>query len=70
LQHHYKIDPNEVRSLPVGEAFVIARGKAMRIRINQAPQLRTALPDPVVDASAQPTQSEAQTWVVARELGY
>jgi hypothetical protein len=46
LQHRMKVDPNEVRGLPAGEAFVISRGKAMRIRIHQAPQISAPLPDP------------------------
>jgi hypothetical protein len=70
LQHHYKIDPNEVRSLPVGEAFVIARGKAMRIRINQAPQLRAPLPMPAADPPVEPAQLTPEAAVVARDLGY
>ncbi len=39
-----KVDPNSVRGLPAGEAFVINRGKAMRTRILQAPALSKALP--------------------------
>lgn len=34
-----RIDPNEVRSLPRGEAFVIAGGRAQRIRVAPLPAL-------------------------------
>jgi hypothetical protein len=69
LQHHYKIDPNDVRSLPVGEAFVIARGKAMRIRVQRAPNMRVALPEhPGEQAVTPATPSPAPETV--RELGY
>jgi hypothetical protein len=43
LQHAFKVDPNHVRALPTGEAFVIRRGKAMRIRVNRAPEARGTL---------------------------
>lgn len=33
-QEFPRIDPNEVRSLPAGEAFVIADGKAQRVRVS------------------------------------
>jgi hypothetical protein len=51
LQHRMKVDPNAVRGLPPGEAFVISRGKAMRIRIHQAPQISAPLPEPQPAAS-------------------
>ena len=41
-----KVDPNRVRSLPAGEAFVISHGQAMHALILRAPQLRGALPEP------------------------
>ncbi len=46
MQRHEeaKVDPNSVRSLPAGEAFVISRGRAMRARILRAPPLSGALP--------------------------
>ncbi len=37
IQHQYTVDPNEVRSLPVGTCYAIAEGKACKIRISQAP---------------------------------
>ncbi|HEY1777049.1 MAG TPA: DEAD/DEAH box helicase family protein [Solirubrobacteraceae bacterium] len=75
LQHHYKIDPNEVRSLPVGEAYVIARGKAMRVRVNQAPQLSATLPEPLAPADGTAEAEREDRPVVhapvsSRELDY
>lgn len=41
-----RVDPNKVRDLPAGEAFVISRGRAMRTRILRAPQFKGSLPEP------------------------
>ena len=38
-QEFPRIDPNEVRSLPRGDAFVIAAGRAQRIRVDPLPDL-------------------------------
>lgn len=46
IQHQYKVDPNHVRSLPPGVAFIISRGRAMKAHIEQAPKLTLALPQP------------------------
>ena len=74
LQHHYKIDPNEVRSLPPGEAYVIARGKAMRIRVSQAPAVSGRLPEPEPLVMGRPQAGEKPASVEppaeARELDY
>lgn len=43
-QHQFKIDPNHVRALPAGEAFVISQGRAMRVRVAQAPDVIGDLP--------------------------
>jgi hypothetical protein len=45
LQHAFKIDPNQVRALQPGEAFVINRGRALKARIHRAPQITQPLPD-------------------------
>jgi len=47
IQHQYKIDPNKVRQLPPGHAYLINQGKAMKIQVLQAPAVRGALPAPV-----------------------
>ena len=31
IQHQYKVDPNKVRGLPPGAAYVISRGRAMSV---------------------------------------
>lgn len=38
LQHQFKVDPNQVRGLAAGTAWVIRRGRAMKIRVHRAPE--------------------------------
>jgi conjugal transfer pilus assembly protein TraD len=47
IQHQFKVDPNKVRALPPGAAYVISRGRAMKVQMLQAPQVRDVLPEPV-----------------------
>jgi hypothetical protein len=49
-QHQYKVDPNHVRSLPPGVAFIISRGRAIKAQVEQAPQLTMPLPEPAASA--------------------
>jgi Helicase HerA, central domain len=44
VQHQFKIEPNRVRALEPGVAYVISRGRAMKIAVLRAPDLRGALP--------------------------
>jgi hypothetical protein len=44
IQHQFKVDPNRVRALSPGAAYVISRGRAMKIQMTRAPEQRTALP--------------------------
>ena len=44
VQHQFKVDPNKVRGLPPGQAYAISRGRAMRISVLRAPDLRGSLP--------------------------
>jgi conjugal transfer pilus assembly protein TraD len=44
IQHQFKVDPNKVRALPPGAAYVISRGRAMKIQMLQAPDVRGVLP--------------------------
>jgi len=37
VQHVFKVDPNEVRSLRAGECFVIREGSAVRVQVARAP---------------------------------
>ena len=45
VQHQYKIDPNKVRALAPGAAYVISRGRAMRTQGLRAPDIRGTLPE-------------------------
>lgn len=47
IQHQFKIDPNKVRALPAGSAFIISNGRAMRAQILQAPPAHKRLPSPL-----------------------
>lgn len=53
LQHQFKVDPNDVRALVPGEAFVISRGRAARARIAQAPPCPTCGVVPVGRGSSE-----------------
>ncbi len=44
IQHQYKVDPNKVRALAPGVAYVISRGRAMRVQVLRAPEVRAELP--------------------------
>jgi hypothetical protein len=53
LQHAFRVDPNEVRRLPVGVCFAIRAGQAATVRVTRAPELAhiqlpapTEVPDP------------------------
>jgi hypothetical protein len=39
LQHQHKVDPNEVRGLGPGQAFVITGGRAAKVQIARAPEV-------------------------------
>ena len=41
----FKVEPNTVRALEPGEAYLISRGRAMRAQILTAPHLTRPLPD-------------------------
>jgi hypothetical protein len=43
-EHQYKVDPNDVRALQTGCAFVISRGRALKVQMLRAPELRAELP--------------------------
>jgi hypothetical protein len=43
-EHQYKVDPNEVRALSTGCAFVISRGRAMKVQMMRGPEIREELP--------------------------
>ncbi len=60
IQHQFKVEPNTVRSLKPGEAYLISRGRAMRANILTAPDLHAPLPTPVESAGAAPAASDDQ----------
>ena len=55
VQHQYKVDPNKVRGLDPGAAYIISRGRAMRAQVLQAPDLRGQLPGPAGSAGPETT---------------
>jgi hypothetical protein len=56
IQHQFKVEPNTVRSLKPGEAYLISHGRAMRAHILTAPNLSLPLP-----AGTQPTPTPTPT---------
>jgi Bacterial protein of unknown function (DUF853) len=46
-QHQFKVDPNKVRALDPGMAFLISRGRAMKIQVPRAPTICAPLPESV-----------------------
>jgi hypothetical protein len=64
IQHQFKIDPNKVRSLDPGIAYVISRGRAMKALILRAPELHAPLPDPR-EKSVPPARSASDKEVPA-----
>jgi energy-coupling factor transporter ATP-binding protein EcfA2 len=67
IQHQYRVDPNRVRRLAAGEAYVISRGRAARVRVLRAPALQ-GTPSTILDA---PHATEAgrakESYVAAHE---
>jgi hypothetical protein len=51
-QHQFKVDPNKVRALDPGTAFLISRGRAMKIQVPRAPTIHAALPQAVTQTSS------------------
>ena len=49
LQHEYRVDPNEVRRLQVGQCFAISPGRAMKLQIVPAPTLASLHEQPLPD---------------------
>jgi hypothetical protein len=56
-----KVDPDEIRALPTGTAWVIRRGRAAKVAIERAPQTeRAALPEPAaLDRPHEPVEVAA-----------
>jgi Cdc6-like AAA superfamily ATPase len=47
VEHEYRVDPNQVRRLRVGQCFAIGSGLAMKLQIAPAPKL-PSLPEPLL----------------------
>jgi hypothetical protein len=58
IQHQFKVDPNKVRALAPGQAYVISRGRAMKIAVVRAPEVRGELPQPGQRQNAESIGSE------------
>jgi len=56
-QHQFKVDPNKVRALDPGMAFLISRGRAMKIQVPRAPTVRAPLPEASSTAPAPAPQA-------------
>jgi conjugal transfer pilus assembly protein TraD len=65
IQHQFKIDPNKVRALPPGTAYVISRGRAMKIIVVRAPEGSLPLPLPVVISDGAGDAVDARTRTAA-----
>jgi len=59
-QHQFKVDPNKVRGLDPGTAFLISRGRAMKIQVPRAPTVREPLPEVVSPAPVPPVAEPEQ----------
>jgi hypothetical protein len=66
-QHQFKIDPNSVRGLKNGEAYIISRGLATKARIARAPQVTAPLP--AIPSQAQDLQCPVPVVLVGEEEG-
>jgi len=60
IQHQYKVDPNHVRCLPPGAAFIISHGRAMKAQIERAPTLTQPLPEPATSMASAPEDGTAR----------
>jgi len=45
MEQQLAIDPNKVRSLDPGMAYLISRGRAMKVQVPRAPALSIPLPE-------------------------
>jgi hypothetical protein len=66
-QHQYKIDPNSVRALKNGEAYVISCGLATKARIARAPEAMAPLP--AIPSQEQDLQCPVPVVLVGEEEG-
>jgi hypothetical protein len=64
-----KVDPNKVSALPPGAAYVIGRGRAIKVQILQAPDIRGPVPDAIPSPNVRhATQASAKHELSGGEL--
>jgi hypothetical protein len=68
IEQRATIDPNKVRSLPPGTAYLISRGRAMKVQIPRAPTLSLPLPQLPTQAPA-PQTVEPERGAEEKTLG-
>ncbi len=60
VQHQFKVEPNTVRSLKPGEAYLISCGSAMRAQILTAPHITRRLPNkPTTNPATETTGADS-----------
>jgi hypothetical protein len=68
VQHQFKVEPNTVRSLKPGEAYLISRGSAMRAQILTAPHPSRPLPDkPTTSPATETTVAHSTASIVSQD---
>jgi Bacterial protein of unknown function (DUF853) len=61
IQHQYKVDPNRVRQLPAGVAYVISQGRACKAKVLRAPEPENRVSLPAAKGPpAKPTRKAAR----------
>jgi hypothetical protein len=60
IQHQFKVEPNKVRALSPGQAYVISRGRAMKVNVLRAPELRAPLPVPTLRKAQEAVSSDTE----------
>jgi hypothetical protein len=61
MEHQSTIDPNKVRALNPGMAYLISHGRAMKIQIPQTPTLHAPLPEPATQETPEQGDSAEET---------
>lgn len=61
IQHQCKVDPTKVRALPPGATYAISRGRAMKVRVLRAPDIRGVPPDPVTSDPDRPPETVSRS---------
>jgi hypothetical protein len=70
IQHQFKVEPNKVRALSPGQAYVISRGRAMKVNVLRAPELRAPLPAPTPPKVQEAVSSDTELAVKPSALPF